>query len=189
MESWRRVTNESSGEVLTFIETAEETRGASVVALIEVQPGGGPLLHSHSQAETFELVSGTIEIRHKDTPRLLQPGEAAFVPSGELHTFTNPGAEISTVKVTVVPPEHFERSMRILAGLARDGRLGPEGKRPREPALMAALARPTDFYMPPMPRPVWRAMNALLAPFGRRAYEEAVRTYDRPRPSPGERVA
>ena len=188
METWRRVENVNQGESMTFVETAEETGGHRVVLIVDVVPGGGPQLHSHSQEETFELVSGHIEITHGKACRLLEPGEQAVVPGGEMHRFTNPGTEPSQVKVTVIPPEHFERTMRVLSGLARDGRLGKMGDRPPEPALMAALCRTADFYMPPMPRPVWNLMNALLAPFGQKAYREAIRTYDRPRPSPGERV-
>lgn len=188
METWRRVENSQNGESMTFLETAEETGGHRVVLLVDVAPGGGPALHSHRQQETFELVSGQIEVTHGTARRLLEPGEQATVPGGEMHCFTNPGTEKSQVKVTVIPPEHFERTMRVLAGLGRDGRLGKMGERPPEPALMAAICRTADFYMPPMPRPVWNLMNALLAPFGQKAYRAAIQQYDRPRPSAGERV-
>lgn len=138
--SWRRLENAASGEAFTFVETSEETGGARVVALIEVQPGGGPRPHAHPPRETFE------------------------------------------------PANDFERVMRALAGLARDGRLGEPGGRPAEPALMASLARRSGYYEPPMPRLLWNLLNGALAPFGRRAADEALARYDREHPSPGERV-
>lgn len=188
MESWRRVDNVQHGESMVFVETAEETGGERLVVEVEVAPGGGPALHSHAQQETFELLSGTVEIRHGESRRLLESGAPVTVPPGDLHCFTNVGDDAATIRVTVVPPMDFERTMRVLTGLARDGRLGKMGERPPEPALMAAICKVADFYMPPMPRPLWTLMNTVLAPFGRRALREAVALYDRPRPSPGERV-
>lgn len=185
---WRRIENPASGEAFTFMETAEETGGARVVALIEVQPGGGPRPHAHPPQETFELVDGVIDILHAGTSRRLEPGERVIVPAGSVHAFTNPGQEPARLKVTVVPPNDFERTMRVLAGLAQDGRLvGPRG-RPAQPALMASLATRSGYYEPPMPPLVWRLLNAALAPFGREAADAALARYDREHPSPGERI-
>ena len=185
---WRRLENPASGEAFTFVETSEETGGARVVTLIEVQPGGGPRPHAHPPEETFELVEGVIELLYEGRWRSLEPGELVIVPPGSVHTFTNPSDAAASVKVTVVPPNDFERTMRALAGLAHDGRLGEPGRRPAEPALMANLARRSGYYEPPMPRLLWNLLNGVLAPFGRRAADEALARYDRQHPSPGERV-
>lgn len=185
---WRRVENPASGEVFTFVETSEETGGARVVTLIEVQPGGGPPPHAHPPEEVFELVRGTVEVVRDGRRIRLETGQPITVAPGSVHTFTNPGDGPATVKVTVVPPNDFERTMRVLAGLARDGRLSGPAGRPAEPALMASLARRSGYYAPPMPRLVWYLLNGVLAPFGRRAADEALTHYDRPHPAPGERV-
>lgn len=187
-EEWRRVENPASGETFTFVETAEETGGARVVTLIDVQPGSGPPPHAHRPEETFELVNGSVRLLLDGEPRPLEPGEPVVVPSGRLHTLTNAGDEPATVKVTVVPPEDFERIMRALAGLQRDGRLPLPGGRPPEPALMASLAVRNGYYQPPLPRRVWRLVMGALAPFGRRACNEALERYDREHPAPGERI-
>lgn len=185
---WRRLENPTSGEAFTFVETSEETGGARVVTLIEVQPGGGPRPHAHPPEETFELVDGVVELLHAGAWRRLEPGMPVRVAPGAVHGFTNPSDGPATVKVTVVPPNDFERTMRTLAGLARDGRLGKPGGRPAEPALMASLARRSGYYEPPMPHLLWNLLNTALAPFGRRAADEALARYDRQHPSPGERV-
>lgn len=185
---WRRLKNPASGEVFTFVETSEETGGARVVTLIDVQPGGGPRPHAHPPEETFELVNGVVELLHDGLRRSLELGEQVIVPPGSVHTFTNPSEAPARLKVTVVPPNDFERVMRALAGLARDGRLGEPGGRPAEPALMANLARRSGYYEPPMPRLVWNLLNGVLAPFGRRGADEALTRYDRQHPSPGERI-
>lgn len=186
--SWRRLENPASGETFTFVETSEETGGTRVVALIDVQPGGGPRPHSHPPEETFELVNGVVELLHDGRRSRLEPGEPVTVPPGCVHTFTNPSGAPASVKVTVVPAQDFERVMRALAGLGRAGRLGEPGGRPAEPALMANLAHRSRYYEPPMPRPLWNLLNGALAPFGRRAADEALARYDRQHPSPGERV-
>jgi len=188
VEAWRRVENPHNREAMTFIETAEETGGHRVVLLVDLEPGGGPAVHSHQQQETFELVFGDVEISHDDVRRPLELGESLTVPGGELHGFTNVGDEPAQVKVTVVPPGDFERTMRVLCGMGRDGRMGPMGEPPSEPALVAAALQASDLYMPPIPRPVWRLMIKALAPLGQKAYREALEHYDRPHPSPGERV-
>jgi len=185
---WRRLENPASGETFTFLETSAETGGTRVVALVDVQPGGGPRPHSHPPEETFELVNGVVELLHDGGRSRLEPGEPVTVPPGSLHTFTNPSDAPASVKVTIVPALDFERVMRALAGLARDGRLGKPGGRPAEPALMANLAHRSRYYEPPMPRLLWNLLNSALAPFGRRAADEALARYDRQHPSPGERV-
>jgi hypothetical protein len=53
---------------------------------------------------------------------------------------------------------------------------------------MASLAVRSGYYEPPMPRHVWNLLQGTLAPFGRRAADEALARYDRAHPSPGERV-
>ncbi|WP_203337784.1 cupin domain-containing protein [Nocardioides limicola] len=186
-EDWRRVENPAQGEALMFVETSAESGGSRVVVEVEVQPGGGPAPHAHRPEETFELVSGAVELLLDGSRRPLEPGVPVVVAPGRLHTFTNPGDELAKVKVTVVPPMDFERIMRALAGLQRDGRLPPPGGRPSEPALMASLAVRNDYYQPPLPRPLWRLLMGAMAPFGRRACEEALKHYDREHPAPGER--
>lgn len=187
-DGWRRLENPASGEAFTFVETAEETGEARVVTLVDVDPGGGPRPHAHPPEEIFELVDGVIELLHDGRRHRLEVGQPVTVPPGSVHTFTNTSDAPATVKVTVVPPNDFERVMRVLAGLAQEGRLGEAGGRPAEPALMANLARRSGYYEPPMPRLLWNLLNSALAPFGRRAADEALARYDRQHPSPGERV-
>lgn len=187
-EDWRRVENPISGETFTFIETSAESGGARVVTLIEVRPGGGSAPHAHPNAETFELVDGVAELSLDGTGRRLAAGEPVQVPGGAVHTFSNPSDEPATLKVTIVPPGDFERSMRAIAGLAREGRWPKPGERPTEPALMASLAVRSRIYMPPLPRPVYWPVMRMLAAIGRKACDEALPSYDREHPSPGERV-
>lgn len=140
---WRRFENRVSGETFTFVETSEETGGARVVTLIEVQPGGGPETARPSPEGDIALVDGVVELLHEGRRRRPELAEPVTVPPGSLHAFTNPGDGTASVKVTVEPP---------------------------------------------MPRLVWNLLNGVLAPFGRRAADEALARYDRQHPSPGERV-
>ncbi|QUY62668.1 cupin domain-containing protein [Gulosibacter molinativorax] len=178
-ETWRTVVDPVKKQTFTFIETAEETGGARLVTLIEVLPGGGPPEHSHSFAETFELVDGDARVLRDDVWLLLEHGKPITVEGGRFHTFTNASARPATIKVTVHDPGRFEQTMRVLAGLARDGVLA-EGKRPPAALLAALVGMGGDYYEPVMPRPLWKLMNAALAPFGRKALRDALARYDRP---------
>lgn len=76
------------------------------------------------------------------------------------------------------PPGDFERIMRALAGLARDGRMVP-GRPPRvNPLAMAYLASRDGYYMPPLPRWLYRPLMGGLGALGRTAGERTLDRYD-----------
>ena len=56
----RSVKHQITGEQITFLETAEETKGKYLYIEVALPPqGDGPPLHSHDECEEeFELISG-----------------------------------------------------------------------------------------------------------------------------------
>src|SRR5437868_5316169 len=71
------LTNETTGETITFLETAADTDGAYTLIEVEVAPGGGvPMAHVHPyQSETFEIVSGRLSLKAGRDRIEAEPGD------------------------------------------------------------------------------------------------------------------
>ena len=177
-DSWRVVANPASGETFTFIETAEETGGLRVVTLIDLAPGGGVSPHSHRAEEHFECTAGEVSMVLAGQERTISTGEEVTVQPDGMHGLRNRGDVPASVRVTIAPPGDFERTMRALAGLARDGRMVP-GHPPRvNPFAMAYLASGDGYYMPPLPRWLYRPLVGALGAIGRKPGERILAQYD-----------
>lgn len=76
---------------------AADTEGAYGVVEVTAPAGGrSPVLHTHPPAECFYALSGTLTVYRAggdgEIERLeLAPGQAAYVPSGDAHTYCNDG--------------------------------------------------------------------------------------------------
>ncbi len=63
------------------------------VKRIQVKPGASLSLQKHHhRAEHWVVVKGTAEITCGDTKRLLTENQSTYIPLGEVHRLTNPGA-------------------------------------------------------------------------------------------------
>jgi quercetin dioxygenase-like cupin family protein len=74
--------------------------GAAQLAVVEAsfQAGQGHSFHQHpEQEELLYVVSGRIEQWIGQEKRILQPGDAAFIPAGLVHASFNAGTDVSTV--------------------------------------------------------------------------------------------
>ena len=139
-QTWRTVTNPGAGETFTFLETAQERGGLRVVTLLALDPGGGVSPHSHRQHELFECIDGEVAVHLEGNERTLSEGETLVANPHTMHGLRNHGDSRATLRATVTPAGDFDRLMRTLADLARDGRMVP-GRPPRvNPLVMAYLA-------------------------------------------------
>jgi quercetin dioxygenase-like cupin family protein len=96
-----------------------DTGGEAFEAVNVLAPGfGGPPLHLHPAAEeSYEVVSGTLDVCVDRQWRRLGPGESATVAAGTPHTLKNAsGAEVRLVNVHR-PALGFERFFRRLHAL------------------------------------------------------------------------
>ena len=111
-------------DVVTFLQTAEESGGKVTEAEITLMPGGGNPLHYHkTYSETFTAMDGNLGLKlgKKDT-KLLRPGETYTVEPMSLHSFFNPTDKEINFNVKLRPGHTgFENSLGILYGLAGDG--------------------------------------------------------------------
>ena len=68
------------------------------VKRIDVDPGAALSLQLHNQrSEHWVVVSGTAEVVNGEHTLSMQPGEHAFIPRGQRHRLSNPGAVVSTL--------------------------------------------------------------------------------------------
>lgn len=111
------------------LENVEETGGKYMLGELEIAPGGGNYMHTHSAfEETFTAVKGTLGIGLKDKKLFLKPGESITVPLHTPHHFFNPGKERITCHVKFVPGhEGFVKGLAIGYGLAADSKTNSEG--------------------------------------------------------------
>lgn len=91
------------GDQIRVLASTQQTNGAMTVVEVIASPGGGPPLHTHSQAEVFVCLDGQIEITLDGKIHLLSPGQAAVAPSLAPHTYRNPGAQPARMIVSITP--------------------------------------------------------------------------------------
>lgn len=125
----RRIYNPVQNDTFTFLATSAETDGAYTRAEVVVAPGGGNSPHYHlTYAEHFEVIAGELEVQVGGETRTLHAGEMAIVPLKTLHCFRNRTNQPTTFVGEVRPGRPgFEKALRVLYGLARDGRVRANG--------------------------------------------------------------
>ena len=167
--SGQTVENPVTGERLVFTETAEETGGEYVRFEAFIQPGGSlPTAHVHPrQTETFEIVSGELDMMLGSAWFEAKPGDTVVIDPGVNHNFKNNGTDVAHFKVEVRPAIRIESLIETMYGLAADGKTNRWGI--PNPFQMAVVAKEHfDTVRLAFP-PTWtqRAALAVGAPLGR----------------------
>jgi mannose-6-phosphate isomerase-like protein (cupin superfamily) len=116
-------------DTVTFLKTVDETNRAYSEYLLTLMPGGGNPPHIHNRfTETFTAVTGNLGLKLGSKTLILQPGETYTVPIGTVHNFFNPGPKEITYRIRFDPGFNgFDHMIRILYGLARDGKTNRQG--------------------------------------------------------------
>ena len=83
-------------------------RGESLFAGLNCfEPGQEHALHAHAgQEKLYVVLEGSGEVRVGDETESLAAGDAAFAPSGVVHSIRNPGPGRLVVMVVLSPPPH-----------------------------------------------------------------------------------
>ncbi|WP_165246622.1 cupin domain-containing protein [Paludisphaera soli] len=145
--------------------TTAESGGASFEAVNVLTPGfGGPPLHVHPEAEeSYEVLSGTLDVRVGREWRRLGPGESVTVPAGTPHTLRNTsGAEVRLRNVHS-PAMDFERFFRRLQTLVCHGgmKLPPRDLRSAVLVAMLFTDHPREIVSVAPPRRVLQVLAAV----------------------------
>jgi quercetin dioxygenase-like cupin family protein len=171
-DRWRTVSNPVIGDEVTFVHTARETGGEHTLARVVLKPGGGNPLHYHlTYAEEFEVVDGRLTIQRDGERLMLGPGETAHAPIGSRHRFANDTDQPVTFLTTIRPARRFEELIRIVYGLARDGKT-IRGGVPRNPLELALVFEISETYLPTLPLAVQRGVFGPLARLAHRLGSE-----------------
>jgi len=126
----RTIENPVTGERVTFLETSRDTDGARTAAELEVAPRGGVPKHRHTDHdEHIEVLEGEVEVTIDGKKQLLRAGEQIVIRRGQVHAWRNASREHAAKFRGGMSPGHpgFERFLRVLFGLARDGEVRPNG--------------------------------------------------------------
>ena len=130
---------------VTVLKTSEQTNGRYSLGELQIAPGGGNTLHTHSAfEETFTAVNGTLGVQLKDKKLFLKPGMSVTVPLKTPHHFFNDTNQTVTCQVKFVPAhDNFVKGLAIGYGLAADGKTNKKGV-PKSLTHLALLITLTD---------------------------------------------
>jgi quercetin dioxygenase-like cupin family protein len=178
-----QIENPVTGERLVFHETSAETKGERVVFETIVQPGGFvAAAHLHPfQTERFEVLAGTVGMRHGKEKVELRAGAVVVIEPGTAHKFWNAGDDEARFVCNVTPALQFERLIATMYSLAAAGKTNRKGM--PNPLRLAVIANHhfDDVRLPLIPHGLQKLGLVLGAPAGRIAGYSA--TFD---PIPGE---
>lgn len=143
------IVNPAQGDRITFLVTAAQSSGELLRMHTVLRPGGRNQPHRHpSFSEAFEGVHGTFAVELDGQRQPVAAGERAVAAPGTLHRFLNSSAE-PAVFITEVRPgsQSFEDGLRMLYGLAADGRTTSKGF-PRHPLELAVVMTKSEVVPP-----------------------------------------
>jgi mannose-6-phosphate isomerase-like protein (cupin superfamily) len=141
----RMFSNPLIKDVVTFVETSDETGGKYTHVGVMLAPGGGNQLHRHlTFDEEFRVVQGMLGVQVDRRFLRLAKGETAVAELGSKHRFFNPTSDPVRFDVYLRPGNPgFEKGLRVAYGLARDGKTNGKGI-PKNPLHLALIADLTD---------------------------------------------
>lgn len=164
----RSVSDPRTGETITFLKTTEETNGEYLLFRTDLPPNNGIFSHYHTEfIETFEGVSGDLELTLSGKHMILKKGEKQAIPTHKIHHFMNKTNQFVQFDVEIRPAGTFEKFVRCSYGLDTDGRsfYVPilNQSVPKNILLLGTLFEFGEFYLPYIPRFVQKAIFGAMA--------------------------
>jgi quercetin dioxygenase-like cupin family protein len=89
----RKASRYSHPGITSYLLVSPENAGSKEIAtsLVEIQPGGEQLAHSHKAEQVYFILEGTGMVKvDKDNRKAVQ-GDCIFIPSGSTHGIKNDG--------------------------------------------------------------------------------------------------
>ncbi len=134
---------------------------------VTLAPRSGNAMHIHlTQTESFRVLAGELRVSIGDQNRTLAVGDDATVPPGTRHRFFCESDMPTTFLVTVLEPGRLEDALRILYGLAGDGKVN-KGGIPKNPLVIAMVSQWSDMYPASIPVGLQIALFKPLAALAR----------------------
>lgn len=149
MSPSRKIYNPVQKDYVTFLKTAEETKGQSTLVEVDLAPSGGVGLHYHkTYSETFECLEGELKVQAGKTIHTLLPGQSVTAEPNVNHRFFNTSPNACKFRVELRPASAgFEKSLQIGYGLANDGEVHKNGF-PKNRLALAWLFEISESNLP-----------------------------------------
>jgi mannose-6-phosphate isomerase-like protein (cupin superfamily) len=165
-----KIENPTTGEAITWVETAATTDGSLLAFDLELRPDAALAAeHRHvEQTETFRVLSGRIGISVGGDEQELGQGEEVTVPVGVAHRWWPTGGEGAVIRVELRPALRTEIFFETFFGLGRDGKTNAKGI----PGLLQIAVAYSELgascpQLVKPPVPVQRLILTPLAPIGK----------------------
>lgn len=135
------------GVTINILVRAGDTNGAWSLLDYTMPPRfAGPPAHRHADTtETFYCVTGELRLTLDGRDVRLRAGDAAVVPAGVAHAFSNEGDRPATMLIHLTPGG-FEGYFDELAALARESEQWP----PADSSTILAILSRYDHLPPPV---------------------------------------
>lgn len=164
------ILNQVSGQRITFVQTAQDTKGERMV-MDEYVPANGQVDQAHihpRQEETFTVCAGTMEFTVNGQAQRAEAGQSVVVPAGVPHAFANVGEGEAVMRVTYRPALNTEGFFESFFGLSQDDKLDAKTGLPNllQIAVLATAFR-EEILFAGIPLLIQRALFGALAPIGR----------------------
>lgn len=163
------VENPVTGERVLVRVGTDDSGGGLLVAELFVRPGGAVAgEHVHPVIdEWFTVLEGRVGFQLDGRESVAPVGERPHVPPGTAHDWWNAGEEEARVIGEVSPAARFEEAVSNTFGLARDGKTDAKGMLNLLQVSLIAREFEDVLYFTSPPRPVQKALFAVLAPIAR----------------------
>ncbi|MEM7117388.1 MAG: cupin domain-containing protein [Chloroflexota bacterium] len=151
--SGRILDNPQTKEKITFLKTAEDTNGEYVRMQIVLPPGGHVPMNVHqAYSEGYEVVNGRLDVAigEKDNHKVIGAGNKILAEKGIAHHYWNDSQDPVEFIVEVRPARQFEKFMRIIVGLGKEGKLNKDGA-PKNIFQLAMIVRLSEAYLHGLP--------------------------------------
>lgn len=161
------IINPLTGERITFLKTARETRG-KLLRFDCRAPSHGARLPAHvheTSTERFAVLSGALGVMRGGRTYVLHAGQGIVIPAKVKHQWWNVGNEAVHFRVEIRPPRDFEAALEMACDLARRGKM-TRGCIPKNPFDLAYLGRLSESYLPTVPVIVQKSALAAIASIG-----------------------
>jgi quercetin dioxygenase-like cupin family protein len=137
------------GTLVTLLADGPATDGAFSLVEIAVAPGCGTPPHHHADAEAFLVLDGEITFGRGEKALVRRAGEFVFIPSNEVHAFTNATGTVARMLGINLPGGPHVGFFAEAGDPVADGKSFPPMSPPDIPRLMAAAQRHGVTILPP----------------------------------------
>jgi quercetin dioxygenase-like cupin family protein len=112
------------GVVAHVTTSAEATGGEYVEMDITANPGAKTLVHIHPEIdETYQVISGKLDVLYDGRWRSLGPGESFLVPRGAVHAFRNASDMPTRFMNRHAPALGFQAFLETVHRLVQQGKV------------------------------------------------------------------